>query len=157
MKNTSPKKPNSKAVQRMPLRGIADSKRRGEQSERGGVNVSHYLDELAFVVIPVKDPKKSRDFYERVLGLKAGAQWQDDWIEYGIGSGTIAITKEDERHKAGQHGASIGIEVSEFDRAVACLRDAGVAIKEGPWDSPACFGCIVADPDGNELILHKRK
>lgn len=121
------------------------------------MNVSDYSREVAFVVIPVKDPKKSREFYEQVLGFKVGAQWQDDWIEYSIGSGTIAITKEDERHKAGQHGASIGIEVSDFDGVVACLRDAGVTIKDGPWDSPACLGCIIADPDGNELILHKRK
>jgi hypothetical protein len=30
-------------------------------------------------------------------------------------------------------------------------------IVEGPFDSPACRGCIVRDPDGSELILHAKK
>lgn len=121
------------------------------------MNVSDYCREIAFVVVPVKDLKKSRDFYEHVLGFKVTAQWQDEWIEFNVGAGTLALTKEDERHKAGRHGATIGIEVSDFDGALASVREAGATIKDGPWDSPACLGCIVADPDGNELILHHKK
>lgn len=121
------------------------------------MNVSDYCREVAFVAIPVSDPQRSREFYERVLGFKVTAQWQDEWIEFNIGAGTLALTKEDQRHRAGQHGATIGLEVSDFEGVLACVRAAGVTIKDGPWDSPACFGCIIADPDGNELILHKKK
>ncbi len=112
---------------------------------------------MAFVVYPVKDVKAARLFYEGLLGLKVTANWNDQWVEYDIGHGTLALTAADATHQAGVHGATVGLEVEDLDAVVARMRRLSVPIVDEPFDSPACRGCVVCDPDGNELILHSRK
>jgi catechol 2,3-dioxygenase-like lactoylglutathione lyase family enzyme len=112
---------------------------------------------VAFVIYPVKDVKTARAFYEGTLGLKVTANWDDQWIEYDIGDGTLAITAADATHKAGTHGATLGLEVVDFDAVLEYLKGKAAPIFNGPFDSPACRGCIIRDPDGNEIILHAKK
>jgi catechol 2,3-dioxygenase-like lactoylglutathione lyase family enzyme len=112
---------------------------------------------VAFVVYPVKDVKIARAFYETTLGLKVTANWNDQWVEYDIGDGTLAITTADATHKAGNHGATVGLEVVDFELVLGHLKSKAVPIFNGPFDSPACRGCIIRDPDGNEIILHAKK
>lgn len=112
---------------------------------------------VAFVIYPVKDVKIARAFYETTLGLKVTANWDDQWVEYDIGDGTLAITTADATHKAGTHGATLGLEVADFEAVLAHLKNKAVPIFNGPFDSPACRGCIIRDPDGNEIILHAKK
>ena len=113
--------------------------------------------DIAFVIYPVKAVKAARAFYEEILGLKVTANWDDQWVEYNIGHGTLAITAADATHSAGTHGATIGLEVVDLDAALAYLKTKGVPIFNGPFDSPVCRGCIIRDPDENEIILHARK
>ena len=112
---------------------------------------------VAFTAYPVTNVKASREFYEGSLGLKVTANWDDQWVEYDIGAGTLAITTADATHRPGAHGATLGLEVADFDRVLAHLQARGVPIVNGPFDSPACRGCIIRDPDGNEIILHAKK
>jgi len=49
---------------------------------------------IAFYVYPVSDMARARRFYEEVLDLKVESNFGDEWIEYGIGGGTFAITTE---------------------------------------------------------------
>ncbi len=113
--------------------------------------------DIAFTIYPVKDVKASRRFYEGPLGLKVTANWNDQWVEYDIGGGTFAITAADATHQAGARGASVGLEVVDLDAVMARLKDHAVPIVDGPFDSPACRGCVIRDPDDNEIILHARK
>jgi predicted enzyme related to lactoylglutathione lyase len=113
--------------------------------------------DIAFVIYPVKSVKTSRVFYEDTLGLKVTANWDDQWVEYDIGNGTLAITAADATHTAGTHGATIGLEVADLDAVLDCLKTRGAPVFNGPFDSPACRGCIIRDPDENEIILHQRK
>ena len=113
--------------------------------------------DVAFVFYPVTDVKKARGFYEEKLGLKVTANWDDQWVEYDIGHGTLAITTADATHKAGTHGATIGLEVVDFDVALQHLKDEAITIITGPFDSPSCRGCIICDPDRNEILLHAKK
>lgn len=112
---------------------------------------------IAFVIHPVKDVKVARGFYEDTLGLVVTKQWDNDWVEYDIGDGTLAITAADERRHAGRHGPTLAIEVVDLAALVSLLRDASVPMVDGPFDSPACGGCIIRDPDGNEILLHQKK
>ena len=75
--------------------------------------------EVAFVGYPVTDIKRARHFYENVLGLKVGEFDQElesmpgkYWIEYDIGSTTLAISNAWE--PAGQGGPSIALEVENL-------------------------------------------
>jgi predicted enzyme related to lactoylglutathione lyase len=113
--------------------------------------------DIAFVLYPVADVKKSRAFYEDILGLAVTANWSDQWVEYDIGGGTLAITTADEKHHAGAKGACVGLEVIDLDGMISRLKEKNVAITDGPFDSPVCRGCAIRDPDGNEVILHAKK
>ena len=112
---------------------------------------------VAFIIYPVKDVKLARAFYEGTLGLKVTANWDDQWVEYDIGDGTLAITTADATHTACTHGATVGLEVADFAAVLEHLKAKAVPIFNGPFDSPSCRGCIIRDPDGNEIILHARK
>jgi hypothetical protein len=77
--------------------------------------------DVAFVVYPVKDVKLARAFYEGPLGLTVTANWDDQWVEYDIGDGTLAITAADATHQAGAHGATVGLEVVDLDAVLSHL------------------------------------
>ncbi len=120
-------------------------------------NPTQLFKDVAFVSYPVKDVKAARAFYEGPLGLKVTANWQDQWVEYDIGAGTLAIVVADETHKPGAHGPTIGLEVTNFETMLEHLKGKSIPIASGPFDSPVCRTCVIRDPDGNEIILHARK
>jgi len=78
------------------------------------------------------------------------------WIEYDIGAGTLGIGRY-EGWKPTSEGCTVALEVENFDEAIGAVRTAGVPIKMGPFETPVCHMAMIADPDGNTLILHKRK
>ncbi len=120
-------------------------------------NPSQLFKDVAFIAYPVKDVKAARAFYEGPLGLKQTANWQDQWVEYDIGAGTLAITAADETHKPGQHGPTVGLEVTNFETVLERMKQHSVSTVGQPFDTPVCRGCIIRDPDGNEIILHAKK
>ena len=80
--------------------------------------------DIAFTGYPVTDIKRARHFYEEVLGLTPSFLWGDEttaWIEYSIGSGTLAIGK------AGAVNAAL------LAVAVLALNDAALATKLDQW------------------------
>ena len=78
------------------------------------------------------------------------------WIEYDIGAGTLGIGQA-EGWKPSPDGCTVALEVENFDEAIAHVKDAGVPIKMGPFETPVCHMAMIADPDGNTVIIHKRK
>jgi predicted enzyme related to lactoylglutathione lyase len=113
--------------------------------------------EIAFVVYPVKDVKRTAEFYTSKLGLSVTANWDDCWIEFDIGAGTLAITNTFPHLVPGAKGALAALEVDDFAAFAAELKSKGVPLATGPFDTPACKGGSIFDPDGNELIIHQRK
>lgn len=115
------------------------------------------LTEIAFTALPVKDVKRARDFYTGKFGLKETANWQDKWIEFDIGPGTLAITDGFEQLTPGAKGAMVAIEVDDLGAALRELEAKGIKPAMAPFDTPVCSGATVLDPDGNEIMLHQRK
>ena len=113
---------------------------------------------IAFVGIPVTDIKRSREFYEGVLGLKKSGEFIDGkWIEYEVGDETLAIASLGEQWKPSADGTSVALEIENFDETIAELKKANVAFDVEPFESPVCHMAIIHDPDGNKLIIHKLK
>jgi len=115
--------------------------------------------EFAFIVYPATDLARSRDFYERVLGLKPGLTQEtpdEFWVEYEVGPHTLAIGNEPFLKPSGD-GAQLVLEVDDFDQTIAHLRRHNVPFALEPFDLPACRAAIILDPDGNKLGIHKRK
>lgn len=117
--------------------------------------------DIAFTGYPVTDIARARAFYEGVLGLKSAAVFEHEgrhWIEYEIGPATLAISNMSaDKWKPSSDGPSVALEVADFDAAVGILRAKKTVFKLEPFDSGVCRMAIVADPDGNSIIIHQRK
>jgi predicted enzyme related to lactoylglutathione lyase len=114
------------------------------------------ITELAYTVYPVADAARARAFYEGVLDLKLAADFDGKWLEYELGAGVFALTTMMGEGRRGTLSPSVAFEVDDFDAAVAKLREAGVKFTMEPFATPVCRMAVVADPDGNELIIHRR-
>ena len=117
------------------------------------------ITEVAFTGYPVTDMVRARAFYEGVLNLKPTATWEDEgrhWIEYEIGPATLAISNMWPGWRPATDGPAIGLEVADFDAAIATLRGQGVKLAVEPVDSGSCHLAVVCDPDGNSIAIHHR-
>ena len=115
--------------------------------------------DIAFVGYPVTDVPRARKFYEQTLGLKQtmmheiqSGQW---WIEYSIGSGTLAISNT--WPPSGQSGPSTALEVADIDAAHKHCAENGVTIIFEIMDTPVCRFFGIKDPDGNDISIHQTK
>jgi len=116
------------------------------------------IERIAFVGIPVTDIDRARQFYGGVLGLNESASYVDNkWIEYNIGSGTLAITNVSAEWRPSDQGSAAALEVEDFDAAIKYLKDRQVRFAVEPFEAPGCFNAVVQDPDGNKLMIHKIK
>lgn len=116
--------------------------------------------EIAFTVLPVSSLTKGRQFYEGVLGLKATSVFEKGdmgFIEYDIGSGTLAIGCGAPLFKPTKDGGAIALEVDDFDAAITSLKTQDCAFAMEAQETPMCRMAVVKDPDGNYLMIHKRK
>lgn len=112
---------------------------------------------IAFVAYAVTNMKKARKFYEGVLGLKPSRVFSKNFVEYDLGSGTIAVGCAPDQWKPSRHGTVVTLEVADFDAAVAHLKKKKIPLAVGPMDFPTCRMLAVRDPDGNKIALHQRK
>lgn len=119
------------------------------------------IKEIAFTGYPVTDIARARRFYEGLLGLQVTIQFEHEgrhWIEYDIGRATLAISNMSaEKWKPSPDGPSLALEVEDFDAALAALKAAKVKFFLEPMDSGVCRMAVIADPDGNSLVVHQRK
>jgi predicted enzyme related to lactoylglutathione lyase len=110
---------------------------------------------LPFFVYPVADMPRARKFYGGVLGLTETANWEDQWIEYDIGGGTLAISGFMPDATPGRAGAA-ALETGDFDGTVAHLKAQGVVFVFEPADTGVCHFARFLDSEGNHLVLHRK-
>ena len=112
---------------------------------------------IAFLTYSVSDIEKARYFYEDALGLKLTHEAGGEWFEYDVGDTTFAISAADAEHPVPVRGAVLAFEVSDLDAEVARLQKWGAKFRGGITETPVCRFATVFDPDGSEVIIHKRK
>ena len=121
------------------------------------------ITEIAFTGYSVTDMKRAKGFYEGVLGLKKSRgfsqqEGEEQWVEYDIGSGCLALI-----NSAGQDwpphpaGTAAAFEVDDFEGYIGRLRDSGIKVVWETQETPICRMAVVADPDGNWVVIHQRK
>ena len=119
------------------------------------------ITEIAFSCYPVTDMARARAFYEGVLGLKAtlsvGEPGGMQWTEYDIANGTLSIGCGAPGWEPTTDGCSVGLEVEDFEAAIAHLRASNVKFHMEPFPTPVCQMAFILDPDGNAICIHKRK
>ncbi len=121
------------------------------------------ITEIAFTGYAVTDMKRAQGFYEGLLGLTKSRGFgekdgNEQWVEYDIGPHCLAlISSAPDLWPPHAAGTAAALEVDDLDGYVAKLREHGVKFVWETQDSPACRMAVVADPDGNWVVLHQRK
>ena len=119
-----------------------------------------HIRSIAFTSYPVTDLRRSRAFYEGILGLKYETGKEQDgmgFAEYEAGGGYFSILTGIPNWKPSDHGPAIAFEVEDFDAAIATLREKGVEFAMEPFPTPVCHMALIFDPDRNQVIIHKLK
>jgi hypothetical protein len=102
---------------------------------------------------------RARAFYEGLQNLTSPSpDFRKDegfWIEYEVGPHTLALSNF--WKPEGKTGPCVAFEMDNYDETIAALKAAGVVFEMETYDSPVCRMCVVKDPDGNQLMIHKRK
>jgi predicted enzyme related to lactoylglutathione lyase len=115
------------------------------------------IKEVAFVAIAVSDKERARKFYQETLELKPSlSQMDGGWVEYDLGATTIGVGC----HSAWQpsrDGTTVAFEVDDMDATIAKLKEGGVEFDMEKMETPVCWMAQFRDPDGNKLLVHKRK
>jgi len=115
------------------------------------------IKEIAFVAIAVSDAERARKFYQETLELKpARNQMGGAWVEYDLGETTIGVGC----HPAWQpsrDGTTVAFEVDDIGATIEKLKSRGVAFDIPKTETPVCWMAQFRDPDGNKLVVHKRK
>jgi catechol 2,3-dioxygenase-like lactoylglutathione lyase family enzyme len=113
------------------------------------------IERLDFVGIPSQDAERSRAFYVDILGLRP-----DDRARFEIWAGDTCFgIWEPERIGmpfSPQKNAHPALHVDDVEAARAELEAKGVEFNGEIFDSGVCHMAFFTDPDGNDLMLHRR-
>jgi catechol 2,3-dioxygenase-like lactoylglutathione lyase family enzyme len=113
------------------------------------------IERVDFVAIPSRDAERSRRFYGEVLGLRADERGK---YEFWAGDTCVAIW-EPEKFGApfqAQKNGHLALRVADVDQARAELEAKGVEFAGEAFDTGVCKMAFFTDPDGNDLMLHRR-
>jgi predicted enzyme related to lactoylglutathione lyase len=112
-----------------------------------------------FVSYSVTDMDRAEAFYRDVLGLDVEVPRGEPgtrasgYMELDAGGIAIGLVALPQIHP----NAIVALAVEDVGAAVEELRGKGVPILREGIESPVCFMAVVADPDGNQILLHQRK
>lgn len=106
-----------------------------------------------------RDPERSIAFYRDVLGMTP--TWTDteggNGAEFTLADGsTFGVWKTQGISETGAPGGGFMLAVDDPHAKVAELRSKGVEIGD-PFETHSCFMALTKDPDGIDVIIHKRK
>ncbi|HEX6708327.1 MAG TPA: VOC family protein [Albitalea sp.] len=114
-------------------------------------------------MLPVKDLERARRFYEKSLGLAAGAAKPDGKFVYRCGGTEIALFPKPEGTKA-QHTA-LSFRVGDIAASIELLKARGVVFADYDFPGLKTEGhvCVLGaekaawfeDTEGNILCLHQ--
>jgi catechol 2,3-dioxygenase-like lactoylglutathione lyase family enzyme len=110
-----------------------------------------------FVVIPVRDSARAREFYGQTLGLPQSGGPHDTWQEFETGNLTLGVANLEAIGRPFEPSPSpVALRVADVAEARSRLEEAGIEFEGDIIDSGVCHMAFFRDPDGNALMLHHR-
>jgi catechol 2,3-dioxygenase-like lactoylglutathione lyase family enzyme len=111
-----------------------------------------------FISVPVTDVERSAKFYGDTLGLpRVGAD--GGWPEFQLGD-NVSLYLIDPTNIGssfqGPHTAHIALRVPDVAETRTELEQRGVEFAGDILDTGVCHMAFFTDPDGNQLMLHRR-
>lgn len=117
------------------------------------------IKDIAFVAYPVADVAKTREWYEKYLGLSFSGPYEENGIEMyneaNVGNGCFSLMHHGWGDKPAGSAHGCAFEVDDLDATVARLRAAGLNVAD-PYQTPVCKMTNVKDPEGGTVTLHQR-
>ncbi len=111
---------------------------------------------IDFTFFAVSDMQKSLTFYRDVLGIPlACLVHEGTWAEFEINPGTLVLGQGYDFIHPG--GGTVALAVADAKAALEELEQAEIRPLSPLGESAVCFWAIIADPDGNRVIIHQRK
>jgi catechol 2,3-dioxygenase-like lactoylglutathione lyase family enzyme len=113
------------------------------------------ISKVDFVAIPSQDAERSRAFYVDMLGLRPDEHGR---FEVWAGETCFGIWEPTRlgREFAPQKNAHLALHVENVEAARRELEANGVEFFGETLDTGVCHMAFFADPDGNDLMLHRR-
>jgi catechol 2,3-dioxygenase-like lactoylglutathione lyase family enzyme len=116
---------------------------------------------LDYTIIFARQMTAMREFYGAILGFPLHKELGPQWVEFRIGSNTLALTKrgmmfDDLAPPVGTLSLQLAFRVApaEMESCAAVLAERGVKIISGPTDQPWGHRTLFfRDPDGNVLEI----
>jgi len=112
-----------------------------------------------FITVPVTDVQRSTRFYAETLGLPWLNEGSEQWPEFQLGENVSLYLMDPTnigREFQGPHTAHIALRVPDVAETRRELESRGVAFEGDVLDTGVCHMAFFTDPDGNQLMLHRR-
>ena len=108
-----------------------------------------------FIGIPSRDAERSRSFYVETLGLRADEHGR---FEFWAGETCFGVWEPEKMGMefAPQKNAHPALHVEDVEAARKELEAKGVEFIGEIMDTGVCHMAFFTDPDGNDLMLHRR-
>jgi catechol 2,3-dioxygenase-like lactoylglutathione lyase family enzyme len=110
-----------------------------------------------FVSVPVTDMERATSFYRHTLELEQVSE--RGWPEFQLGD-NVSLYLVDPTNIGGTfqgpHIAHIALRVPDVDETRRELEERGVEFDGDVLDTGVCHMAFFKDPDGNQLMLHRR-
>jgi catechol 2,3-dioxygenase-like lactoylglutathione lyase family enzyme len=114
------------------------------------------VEQVDFVSVLTQDIDRAKRFYAETLGLPVETEGEQD-LEFTLGQVTLDVFNP---ASIGQpfapSPAGIAIRVPDVAQARAELEAKGVQFDGEIIDTGVCHFAFFKDPDGNQLMLHRR-
>jgi catechol 2,3-dioxygenase-like lactoylglutathione lyase family enzyme len=110
-----------------------------------------------FVSVPVTDVERATVFYRDTLGLEQVSA--GGWPEFQLGENVSLYLIDPSnigQEFTGPHTAHIALRVPDVEETRSELEGRGVAFDGDTLDTGVCHMAFFKDPDGNQLMLHRR-
>ena len=110
-----------------------------------------------FISVPVTNLERSTAWYRDTLGLEQIGQGA--WPEFQLGENVSLYLLDPTnigQEFRGPHTSSIALRVPDVEQARGELESRGVEFRGETFNTGVCHMAFFSDPDGNELMLHRR-
>ena len=114
------------------------------------------VEQVDFVSVLTRDISRAKEFYGETLGLPIETEGEND-VEFTLGQVTLDVFNPSSiGQEFAPSPAGIAIRVADVARAREELEAKGVQFDGDIVDSGVCHFAFFKDPDGNQLMLHRR-
>jgi catechol 2,3-dioxygenase-like lactoylglutathione lyase family enzyme len=116
------------------------------------------VEHVDFWALPVTDMERSKAWYRDTLGLPLSRDDQG-FPEFKLGdNGFLYLLSLEAIGSAfrGPHDAGFALRVPDVHEARTELEGRGIVFNGDTLDTGVCHMAFFADPDGNQMLLHRR-